>query len=465
MNRYQQLAEQIKQQIEQNTWRAGEKVLSIRAASKSYLVSASTVLQAYQLLESEGWLTAKPQSGYFVTPTLMRKQNAAATATPTVAYNDRLYQFLKRGNCAKVALGSAFPAPDLFPLTVLNRHLASAGRKLPAQQVLHNLPPGNESLRRSIAQRYIMSGLNVSHRDIVLTSGAMEALNLSLATLCKPGDKVVLESPTFYGALQAVERLGLEAIMVPVDPQTGLCVTTFEQVLERHKVKACWLMSRYQNPTGACLSETDKQQVVKLAHQYDVTIIEDDVYAELGLSDSMLHPFKYYDQHDRVMLCGSFSKSLCPGYRIGWVVNQTLSDQLQKQQMLSTLSASAPIQHGIAHYLQHESFDNHLRKLRKTLAQRSDAMLQLLEQHLPKQSQVHVSPGGYFVWVEFAKQVDCYQVYHSLLEKGISVADGGLFGPSSQFNHCLRINVSFAIDSAVEQAVVKIGQLVQRYTA
>ncbi|NVD06850.1 PLP-dependent aminotransferase family protein [Vibrio sp. JPW-9-11-11] len=465
MNRYQQLADQIKHQIEQSTWRAGEKVLSIRAASKSYLVSPSTVLQAYQLLESEGWLIAKPQSGYFVTPDRVRRQSGAHRTTPTLAYNDRLYQFLKRSTSAEIAFGSAFPAPDLFPLAVLNRHLASAGRQLPAQHVLHNLPPGNESLRRSIAQRYIMSGLNVSHDDIVLTSGAMEALNLSLATLCKPGDKVVLESPTFYGALQAVERFGLEAITVPVDPQTGLCVSALEQALKHHNIKACWLMSRYHNPTGASLSQQDKQTVVNLAHRYDVAIIEDDVYAELGVSDPVLSPFKYYDQEDKVLLCGSLSKSLCPGYRIGWVVNRRLSAQLQKQQMLSTLSASAPIQQGVAHYLQHESFDNHLRKLRKTLALRRCAMLELLDEHLPEHSQVHVSEGGYFVWVEFAKHVDCHSIYLSLLEEGISVADGGLFGPSSQFNHCLRINVSFAIDSAIEQAVAKIGQLAQRYTA
>lgn len=462
MNRYQQLAQTIQVQIEQQVWRPGDKILSIRAASKSYAVSAATVLQAYQRLESEGWLIAKPQSGYFVASRLAHHHAKPALPTTVTSYHDQLYDYLKDSNQASIALGAAFPSPDLFPLTLLNRHLASAGRKLPVESVLHSMPPGNESLRRSIAQRYLANGLTVSHQDIVITSGAMEALNLSLATLCKAGDTVVIESPAFYGARQAVERLGLNAIEVPVDPQSGLCLASFERALQSQPVTACWLMSRFQNPTGACLSDAGKQRVVELANQYHVAIIEDDVYAELGFAATSLKPFKYYDKQDRVLLCGSLSKSLCPGYRIGWVVNQGFNGQLQKQQMLSTLSGSAPVQQGIAHYLQHESYDNHLRKLRKTLQQRQADTIAMIRQYFPADITLHSAEGGYFVWLELADDIDCYSVYTQALADGISIAYGGLFASKPQYRHCMRLNVSLAPSEQLEQALRRIGLLLRQ---
>lgn len=142
MNRYQQLAEQLKLQIENGIWRAGEKVPSIRMTSRNRSVSASTVLQAYQLLESQGWLLAKPQSGYFVT-SIMERVSTPEPESKVVApeFNDKLYEFLQSNSKADIALGSAFPDPNLFPLQALNRHLASAGRKMPLNSVFDNMPP------------------------------------------------------------------------------------------------------------------------------------------------------------------------------------------------------------------------------------------------------------------------------------------------------------------------------------
>lgn len=209
MNRYRQLAQSFRQQIESKTWRAGEKLPSVRMACKHHGVSAGTVLQAYQLLEAQGWVIAKPQSGYFVTSDLQRltaPREPFVSALPS--FSDELYDFLKdQSESQAVKLGSAFPDVHLFPLEALNRNLASAGRKMSANDLLNNLPPGNEALRRLIAQRYIQQGMDLTHHDIVMTSGAMEALNLSLQVVTRPGDTIVVESPCFYGALQAAQRL------------------------------------------------------------------------------------------------------------------------------------------------------------------------------------------------------------------------------------------------------------------
>ncbi|MEF1214594.1 PLP-dependent aminotransferase family protein, partial [Vibrio alginolyticus] len=212
--------------------------------------------------------------------------------------------------------------------------------------------------------------------DIVVTSGALEALNLSLQAVTQPGDTVVVESPTFYGALQAIERLGLKAIEITVDPLTGHSVDHIEATFADNDVRACWLMTNFHNPTGTLLSDGQKQRIVEMADKYDVYLIEDDVYSELYFSEKKPSSLKAFDTQERVLHCGSFSKSLCPGYRLGWVVNKRFNAQLQKLQLISTLSGSAPIQQGIAHYLQNDSYDSHLRKLRKNLEQRQLAFIE-----------------------------------------------------------------------------------------
>ncbi|MHC0043379.1 aminotransferase-like domain-containing protein [Vibrio campbellii] len=463
MNRYRQLAELFKTQIQQNTWRAGEKLPSVRVTSRSHSVSTGTVLQAYQLLEAQGWVTAKPQSGYFVTADLERLEVSTSESHPLrVSVNDELYDFLKHQALPQAAkLGSAFPEPTLFPLDALNRNLASSGRKMGPDTLLDNLPPGSESLRRLIAQRYIQQGMNLTHDDIVITSGALEALNLSLQAVTQPGDIVVVESPTFYGALQAIERLGLKAIEVHVDAKQGHSLTQLESLFEQHDVKACWLMTNFHNPTGTSLSDVEKHRVVDLANQHDVYLIEDDVYAELYFGEKKPMSLKSFDTQERVLHCGSLSKSLCPGYRLGWVINKRFNEPIQKLQLMSTLSGSAPIQQGVAHYFQNDSYDNHLRKLRKTLQQRQQRFIALLEQHLPAQVDFYVPQGGYFLWLTLPKGTSSKALYHALLAEQVTIAHGKLFSLDAQFENCLRLNTSLAMDEHVEQAIRKLSDLLR----
>ncbi|HDM8162536.1 TPA: PLP-dependent aminotransferase family protein [Vibrio harveyi] len=461
MNRYRQLAELFKTQIQQNTWRAGEKLPSVRVTSRNHSVSTGTVLQAYQLLEAQGWVIAKPQSGYFVTAELERLDATGAdNNTYRTSLNDELYDFLKQQTVPNATkLGSAFPDPALFPLEALNRNLASSGRKMGPDTLLDNLPPGSASLRRSIAQRYIQQGMTLTHDDIVITSGALEALNLSLQVVTEPGDTVVIESPTFYGALQAIERLGLNAIEISVDAEKGHSLAQMEQAFAQHNVKACWLMSNFHNPTGTSLSDEQKQRVVELANLHDVYLIEDDVYAELYFSDKKPTSLKTYDDQERVLHCGSLSKSLCPGYRLGWVITKRFNERVQKLQLMSTLSGSAPIQQGVAHYLQNDSYDNHLRKLRKGLEQRQAMFVQTMKECLPKSIEYYLPPGGYFLWLKLPQGISSKAVHYTLLSQQVTVAHGALFSVDEQYQDYLRLNTSLPIDDNLCQALRKLGEL------
>lgn len=464
MNRYQQLAELFKQQIKSKTWRAGDRMPSVRAASQSHSVSTGTVVQAYQLLESQGWIIAKPQSGFFVTSRLDRILEPVSDqvlSAPT--FNDTLFDFLKSHSQENtLKLGSAFPDPSLFPMIELNRSVASAGRKSHHNGMINTMPPGSENLRRMIAQRYIQQGMNLSHDDIVITSGALEALNLSMQAVTTPGDSVVLELPTFYAALQAVERLGLKVIPISVDAEKGVNLVELEKIFCDHSVKACWLMSNFQNPTGLCLSDRKKQKIVELAKLHQVYLIEDDVYGELYFSAQKPTCLKSFDnfQQERVLHCGSLSKSLCPGYRIGWVISRRFHQPIQKLQMMSTLSGSAPIQQGITHYLQSGSFDNHLRKLRKVLSSRMALMVKLLHQYLPDSVVFTVPKGGYFLWLKLPIGVSSTVLSQALSQCDVTIASGGLFANGGECDRYLRINASLSELPETERAIIKMSELI-----
>ncbi|WP_117232742.1 PLP-dependent aminotransferase family protein [Vibrio maerlii] len=467
MTRYQQIAQQIISQIEQGVWRVGEKIPSIRVSCKSFEASNSTILQAYQLLEAQGWITAKPQSGYYVANLHLVDKSHQQKAEQRALFDDQLFQFLKTSSSESAQpFSSAFPDPDLFPMADLAKSLANATRKMVTSQSEPHLPPGNPTLRRLIAQRYAKRGLHISSQDIVITSGAMEALNLSLQAVTNPGDKVIIESPVFYGALQAVEKLGLIPIEVPIEKGGGLSIERLKERLDSHDIKACWLMSSFQNPTGLSLSDEKKRAIVELANQHDFFIVEDDVYGELQYDDEQPQkPLKAFDREDRVLLCSSFSKSLCPGYRVGWLVNQRFNEQVQKSQLLSTLSTSAPIQAGVAHYLTYESYDNHLRKLRREFVSRYEEFRNWMLNVLPDDVELSQPQGGYFVWLYLPESVDIHAIKDKMKEAQWPIATNELFVAHQSHSAIkgIRLNFSYSMTEQRQSALTQLGKALSEH--
>ena len=465
MKKSQVLAEKLKNQIEHNIWLSGEKLPSIRNACKRYKLSIETVLQAYQQLEAAGYIYAKPKSGYFVLPrrnVLSGKESDSKAITPySVRISDLLYDVLQKAKDPSIIpLSSAFPDPSLFPHQALSRSLASASRQMPDNSMLTNLPPGNQTLRRQIAQRYQVNGLNVLPDDIVITSGAMEALSLCLQSCTEPGDLVAIEYPAFYGVLQTIERLNLTAVEIPTDPETGIDLDILSSVFSSMDIKACWFMTAAQNPVGYSMSSDNKQRLAELVNHHNVPMIEDDVYRELFVGSNSSLPAKAYDQNENILLCGSFSKSLSPGFRIGWVVAGEQALKIQRLQHLATLSSSIPIQLALSHYLTYYSYDNHLKKLRKVLHERKQNHINLLTDCLPSDTVIHQQQGGYFIWIELPKNVCVEALYDKALEHNISVAPGIIFSGDKRFNHHIRINSSYACDDKITQAIKTLGELV-----
>ncbi len=466
MKRYEKFADEIAELIRTGVLGPGEKVPSVRHASRTYGVSPSTVFQAYYLLEDRGLIQARARSGYFVREHAKRplhepELTAHAAQTTEVDVSELVFSVLASlKDPHTVPFGSAFPSPDLFPLPRLAKSMAHALRMLSPHEIIADMTAGNADLRRQIALRYMVSGVMLPMEELVISNGALEALNLCLQCVTQPGDLVAIESPTFYACLQVLERLQLKAVEIPVHPREGIDLGALSESLKQLPIKACWFMSSLQNPLGASMSEEKKQALYELLVEHQVPLIEDDVYAELYFGSHPPKPVKSFDRDGLVMHCSSFSKSLAPGYRIGWVAGGRYAEQIARLKLMTTISPSVPAQTALADYLQHGGYDRHLRKLRHALEMQQSAMLASAARHFPASTRVTRPSGGYFLWFEFPERLDSLQLLRLALAQGISLAPGPIFSASQGFRHCARLNYGHPWNPRSEQAMEVLGRLV-----
>ena len=466
MKKYEALAAEIEVSIHNGILKPGDKLPSVRRASSIRHVSPSTVFEAYYLLEARGLVRARPQSGYYVAatakalPSEPREMSAPDGESRPVEVSELVFEIL--GSAASrsvVPLGSAFPSPALFPLDRLGRATANSATHLDPWSTVDDLTQGNAGLRQQIALRYLVDGVQVSPDDIVVTNGAIEALNVCLATVCSPGDAVVVESPCFYMCLQALERLGLQAIEVATDPREGIDLVALEVAIIRHRPKACWVMTNFQNPLGSAMSEDKKRALVELVTRHHLPLIEDDVYGDLYFGRNRPSPTKAFDTQGWVMHCSSFSKTLAPGYRIGWAAPGRFLRRAARQKLMASLATCIPVQLGLARYLERGSYERHLRVLRRTLQESRDQYIDAISRAFPAGTRVSRPAGGYFLWIELPDGIDAMSLQRKAMDAGVSVAPGPMFSASRDFRNCLRINYGHPLTATVESALDRVGRL------
>ncbi len=469
MNRYEQFADELAQRIQAGHLKPGDRLPSVREVKRQRGVSASTVFSAYYLLETQGYVEARNRSGYYVSgkaPVVAESEPGPSTpqehAMP-VDISSLVFQALAQARQRDmVPMGSAFPSPELFPLAQLASGMGRALRRMDPWQTVEDLSPGNAALRHQIALRYGIVGVDVSPLELVVTSGAMEALNLALEVTTRPGDVVAIETPAFYAALQALERRGLRAVEVQTHPRTGVDLESLQRVLDTHPVKACWFMPTFQNPMGCTMPDDAKAALVKLLTARQVPLIEDDVYGELHHGPRRPPPAKAWDREGWVLHCGSFSKSLAPGYRIGWVAAGQYAARVARHKLMSSLATALPSQLAILDFLQERSFDRHLRTLRHTLARQQAAAVRAIELYFPEGTRVTRPQGGYFIWVELPSHVDALSIHQQAVKRGIGVAPGHLFSADHRYSHHLRINHGHPGDPRTEASFKVLADIAHR---
>jgi DNA-binding transcriptional MocR family regulator len=447
---------------------AGDQLPSVRALSQSRKVSTATVLKAYEALEANGLIEARPRSGYYVrelqTRPMLPRTSRPRTSSTRLAVSDLVFETLEASrNREVVPLGSAFPSPMQFPWPKLARCLGSSARHLDPWSTVESLPPGSVELRRQIAKRYLGLGMSIGIDQIIVTAGALEALNLALQCVTRAGDTIAIESPTFYGCLQAAQRLGLHVVEIPMHPTDGLDIEALKVAIAKFPIRACWFMTTLQHPTGATLPRERKSELVRLLANHGIPRIEDDAYFELQFATKAEPPAKAFDRSGHVLHCGSFSKCLAPGYRLGWVAAGRYAEALSRRKMEASIATSLPVQQGIAAMLRSGGYDAHLAGLRRRLAASQRAALDSLQRYFPSGYRVAAPLGGYFLWVECAARVDSLDLHRRALDLGISTAPGPIFSARQQFKNYVRLNTGHPWTHTMAQSIQKLAQLLRRY--
>lgn len=464
MYKSEKLAQSLTHLIKSGVWKPHDKLPSLRQQAATSGFSLMTVLSAYQELEAQGLIYAQEKLGYFVAGTTSCPDlSGRVIMNEKIEINSKIFRYLKSIQAEQmIPLGSAFPNSQLLYSTKLMQTLGQRAKHRASYEQMPSLPPGNPELRQLIAQRYCMQGIPTDPSDIVITSGGLDALNLSLKAMTQAGDYILLQKTVFYGAWQAAEHCGLKVISIPEHAEHGIDLEAFKNAIERYPIKVCLLMLNSHNPIGFTVSDEVKYQLAKLLHAHKIHLIEDDVYEDLYFGQKKPLSMKYFDQNNLVLHCSSFSKTLGAGFRIGWVHAGQFSEHIQHLQLMSTLSANSFIQSTLVDYLSHRHYEKHLKHLRHSLHRLKTEYYGYLSERLPKDFKIHYYPSGYFLWISLPTPLNADVIYEQLLQKRISIASGSLFDQTHQISNHLRINCSFELNEEMQQA---LDELIQCMTA
>ncbi|HSB95123.1 MAG TPA: PLP-dependent aminotransferase family protein, partial [Spongiibacteraceae bacterium] len=370
-------------------------------------------------------------------------------------------QLIKAANDPKLLpLGAAVPHAQFMPVQAVAAAMARALRQHGAAAAAYTFPPGHLNLRRQIAKRMTELGCPTDPEGIVITNGCQEALGLALRALTQPGDVVAIESPTFYGLLQVIEALGLKALEIPTDPRDGMSVEALEFALQQWPVRVCIVTPNFSNPLGSCMSTERKRALVKLLEQRDIPLIEDDVYGDLGFEGSRPGIAKALDPSgNTVIYCSSFSKTLTPGLRVGWIAAGRQRAEIEYHKYVLNLASPTASQMAVAELLERGGYDRYLRQARRDYATAVARMSRAVELYFPEGTRVTQPQGGFVIWIEFPAAIDSNALYRQALQHGISIAPGTMFSATGRYRNFIRLNCAVPWDTRTEKSIARLGQL------
>ncbi|HEX9511907.1 MAG TPA: PLP-dependent aminotransferase family protein [Puia sp.] len=465
---YLQVADGLEKMIGEEILKIGDKLPSVRMLSEEYGISMGTAFQAYYHLEGKGLIEARPKSGYYVRFNLRRMPGLPRIAEPEPMTSEVSVQemitavFNNISSNDLINFSIAAPPTSLLPAAKLNKSLVHAMRASSHHGIQYEHIQGNRELRRQIAKQAFNWGGKISEEEVVVTAGCMEALVMCLKAVTQPGDTVAIENPTYFGIFQVIELLGLKVLEIPADPLTGVDPGHLETLIDQFPVKACVFVPNFSNPLGSCMPEEKKQALVELATRRQIPLIEDDIYGELYFGRHRPKTCKTFDKEGWVLQCSSLSKSLAPGYRIGWILPGRFAEKVLRTKMMHTVTGTTITQQAIAHFLSIGRYEYHLKKLRKALHTQCLRYLQGIMQYFPEDTKVSRPQGGFVLWVELDKKLNAYHLYQEALKHQISVAPGQLFSARGQFGNCLRISYARPWDEEVEEGLKTLGKLIKK---
>lgn len=465
MNRYEHLANVLGDRIEQGLYPAGHRLPSVRILSDEHGVSISTVQQAYRMLEDRLLVEARPKSGYFVS---MNKRQAGlpyACRTPQrpvdiSQWDQVLAQITSRTIPGMISLSSGSPDISLPSLRPLNRALARVAQRSDNSALFYDTIEGSTALRDQIARLMIDSGSHIDAQNLVITTGCHEALSIAIRSVCQVGDIVAVDSPSFHGAMQTLKGFGMKALEIPTDPVTGISIEALEMALEQWPIKAILLTPTCNNPLGYNMPDDRKKALLRLAQCYDIAIIEDDVYGDLAFQYPRPATIYSFDDDGRVLLCSSFSKTLAPGLRVGWIAPGRYRDIAIHMKYIGTGATATQPQLAIAEFIQEGHYQTHLRRVRQNYQQKLCLINDWVVKYFPPGVRVSRPQGGFMLWVELDEKIDTLRINRQLEPEKIMISVGSIFSASGKYRNCLRLNFANLDEQRHQSAIKRVGEVV-----
>jgi len=465
--RYKQLAGEIERKILDGTYKPGEKLLSIRKLHKQANLSISTVYQAYMELETMGLIEARPKSGYYVNPIALQQLKAPifkkqSPVPQKVSLSSMINSVVSAiNNPDFLPLGNTSMDTDLLPVKHFARIIKELSHKDLKSKISYSLSEGDLELRRLLTLRTLGVLEATTPEDIIITNGCTEAVALGLLATTQPGDTIAIESPTNFSFLQLLKELGVLVMEVPTDPRYGVDVDELEKILRQKKIKACLFMPNFHNPLGALMSDEKKRKLVQLLNRYEIPVIEDDISGELYFEEQHPKPLKTYDEKDLVLTCSSFSKTLAPGFRIGWIIpGNRFKEKIQRLKGGITVSTSALDQFLVAQFLASGAYERHLRSLRTALKKQAIRTALAVKTYFPPDTRLAVPRGGSFLWIQLNPRVDGLKVYHDALDRHISIIPGVVCSNSRQFTNYIQLSYGAPFTSRIDSGIETLGEII-----
>jgi len=461
---YRRVEKQIMGLIDTQAIHPGDKLPSLRKLSHQLGVSIATVSQAYLELEKKGVLASRERCGFFLAPKALQMPAPARrprpAMVPTVGTRSHLIQKVLEalGNKQLLPFGVACPAEELLPAKTLARLMNNGLRNQPTRALDYAPVSGDVELRRQIALRSLDAGISVNPDDILITNGAMEGLSIALRALTKPGDNVLIQSPSYFCLLQLLENCGLRAIEIPAST-SGIEPADIQRAIERFSISAAILVPNFNNPDGSLTADGKKAEIVKLLSTHKIPLVEDDVYGEIYFGERRPATCKGFDSADEVIYCSSFSKTIAPGYRIGWMIPGRHYRKALELKTTTNICSAAPTQMAIAAFLREGYLERHLRRLRVAIHNQMESLLLSLHRHFPAETRASFPEGGASVWVELPAGIDGVEFFLKAREMGIGLAPGSIFSTQEKYDNFIRLSCTGVWNQAMEEGIEQLGAL------
>jgi DNA-binding transcriptional MocR family regulator len=465
---YLQIRDRLSRLIESGALQPGDRLPSIRTLAKTTNVNKLTVIEAYSVLEADGLIHARQGSGYFVSPSSPTPPQPATHFAPPQEVilseypGNSFFDFYMAAVTAHrhadmVDLSTGFPMNS--GLENLQRIARRAVKHVDSTLFNYDLPHGQLTLRQQIARMLVQQGLEITPEDLIITNGSKQGLSLALQYHVKPGDWVIVESPTYHGALEILSSLKAKVIGIPMNSE-GINLALLEKYLHTYHPKLIYTVSTLQNPTGVTTSYAHRTSLLQLAEKYGCKIIEDNAYEGLAF-ESVPPPLKALDHNDIVTYLGTFSKTLMPGIRVGYMVatgqdyQPLVESKLNHDYHVSTVSQAI-----VSEYLATGHYRHHLTHLQSKHLQSRNAMLSALERYFPAEASWTVPNGGTFLWVQLPENISTPAICQAALSHNILIANGALFFPDSQGYNALRLNFSHKPE-VIDRVISVLGRLLK----